>query len=92
MGDDMDQLFAIVDDVKSKLRSIPGSYNVGDNWGARTKKLVVEVDNARARRAGLSNQDIAVSMLSTLSGYEATDYREGDNVIPVTLLNSSFDN
>ena len=91
MGDDIDALFAIVDKVKLKLRSVPGSYNVGDDWGARTKKLVVAVDNARARRAGLSNQDIAVSMLSTLSGYEATDYREGDNVIPVTLRSTAED-
>jgi len=89
MGDDVDELFAIVDQVKEKLSGTPGARNVGDDWGARTKKLVVDVDNARARRAGLSNQDVAVSLLSTLSGYEATDYREGDTVIPVTLRSTA---
>jgi multidrug efflux pump subunit AcrB len=45
----------------------------------------VRVNQARARRAGVTNQDIAISLQTALTGIEATQYREEDKVIPVTL-------
>jgi multidrug efflux pump len=91
MGDDVDRLFTIVEELKTHLRETPGLLSIGDDWGNRTKKIVVDVDNARARRAGLSNQDVALSLMSNLSGFEVTDYREGDEVIPVTMRSKNDD-
>ena len=90
-GKDADRLFAIVDDVKAMLREIPGARNIRDDWGPRVKKLVVEVNEARALRAGLSNQDVAVSLQTMLSGFESTQYREDDKVIPVVLRSVAAD-
>ena len=90
-GEDVDQVFAIVDQVKPRLSAIPGTKNISDNWGARTKKLVVRIDQPRARRAGLSSQDVAVSLQTVLSGFETTDYREEDKIIPVTLRSVAAD-
>ncbi len=84
-GPDQDVLFELADGVKSRLASLSGTRNITDNWGAQTKKLIVDIDNARARRAGITNQDIAVSLRTALSGSTVTEYREGDNVIPVVL-------
>jgi multidrug efflux pump len=84
-GKDEDRIFAIVDQVKVKMDSIPGLRNITDNWGARTKKLVVRVNQDRAHRAGLTNTDIAVSLQTVLSGIQTTDYKEEDEVIPITL-------
>ncbi len=84
-GRDPDRLFDLVDGVKAELRSIPGVAGITDDWGARGKKLVVEVDQPRARRAGVTNQDVAISLQTGLSGIETTQYREGEAVIPVTL-------
>ena len=84
-GREPDALFEIVDAVKAELRAMPETTSVTDNWGMRSKKLVVEVDQPRARRAGVSSQDVAVSLQTALSGFETTQYREGDTVIPVTL-------
>ncbi|MEM1271042.1 MAG: efflux RND transporter permease subunit, partial [Bacteroidota bacterium] len=84
-GDDPSVLFGFVDQVKAHLATLEGTRNVTDNWGAFTKKLRVEIDEARAARAGVSNQDIAVSLQSALSGIEATQFREGNELIPVTL-------
>jgi len=39
---------------------------------------VVQIDEAKARRAGLSNQDIALSLQTALSGFETGDFREGE--------------
>ena len=87
----MDQVFAIVDQVKARLTAIQGTKNISDNWGARTKKLVVRIDQPRAQRAGLNSQDVAVSLQTVLSGFETTDYREADKIIPVTLRSVAAD-
>ncbi|MFN2376618.1 MAG: efflux RND transporter permease subunit [Candidatus Binatia bacterium] len=84
-GSDEDRIFEIVDRVKDRLASIPGTRLITDDWGARSKKIVVDVDQDRARRAGVTSQDVAISLQTFLSGFDTTEYREGDNVIPVTL-------
>jgi len=84
-GPDTAQVFGVADAVKAKIRSLPGSRLVSDDWGPRAKKLRVEIDPARAARAGVTNQDIAVSLQTFFSGFDTTEFREGDKVIPVTL-------
>ena len=71
--------------MKAELAKIPGTKNIRDNWGLRTKKLLVNINQPRAQRAGLSSQDVALSLQTVLTGYETTQYREDDKVIPVTL-------
>ena len=84
-GRDPDRLFDIVDAVKARLESTPGVATITDDWGMRSKKLVVAIDQPRARRAGVTNQDIAISLQTALSGFDTTEYREGETIIPVTL-------
>ena len=84
-GRDPDRLFDLVDAVTAELRSMPGAATVTDDWGMRSKKLVVAVDQPRARRAGVTSQDVAISLQTALSGFETTQYREGETSIPVTL-------
>ena len=88
-GRDVDKLFDIVERVKAKMREIPGTRLIGDDWGARSKKLRVEIDQARAQDAGVTNADIATSLQAFVSGIEATEYREGDDLIPVTLRSTA---
>ncbi len=90
-GREQDRIFDIVDRVKAELASIPGTKNIDDDWGVRTKKLVVRVDQARAQRAGISSQDVALSLQTTLSGLELSQYREGDQVIPISLRSVEAD-
>ena len=84
-GRDLDEVFVLVDKVKEKLRETAGTRGIADNWGARSKKLMIRINEARAQRAGVSNQDIAISLQTVFSGFDTTEYREGDKVIPVTL-------
>lgn len=87
-GREEDDLFDIVDALMAQLRTIPGTKNITDDWGVRSKKLVIDVDQPRARRAGVTNQDIAISLQTALSGFETTQYREQDEIIPVSLRSS----
>ena len=50
-GRDQDVLFDLVDAVSARMRSIPGAGSVSDDWGGAHRKIFVEVDQPRARRA-----------------------------------------
>ncbi|MCP4584258.1 MAG: efflux RND transporter permease subunit [candidate division Zixibacteria bacterium] len=90
-GKDPELLFSIVDDVKAKLAEIPGTKNIDTDWGTWTKKLLVDIDQPRARRAGVTNMDIAISLQSILSGIETTQFREENKIIPITLRAEASD-
>lgn len=90
-GRETEDLFQIVERVKAKLAEFPGTKTISDDWGHRTKKLIVRVNQPRAQRAGLTNRDIAISLQTILSGLVTTEYREGDEVIPITLRSVSAD-
>lgn len=84
-GRSLARTFELVDAVKGRVRGIAGTTNVRDDWGSRSKKLVVEIDQEQARRAGVTSQDIATSLRTSFTGFDITEYREGDTAIPVTL-------
>ncbi len=88
-GRDNDPLFEIVDGIVEELRRVPGARQVTDNWGARSKKVVVEIDETRARLAGVSHQDTAISLQTYLTGLETTEYREDDKLIPIVMRSAA---
>lgn len=90
-GKDQEEVFHIVDDVKAELRKAPGAVNIRDDWGQRVKKLEIIIDRDRALRAGVSNQDVAISLQTALTGVEVTQYREDENVIPVIMRSTAAD-
>lgn len=90
-GPDTDVLFSLVDQVKARLATITGVRNTTDNWGRRTKKLLVRINEPRARRAGVSSRDVAVSLQTAFSGFATTEFREDDKVIPVVLRSVGAD-
>lgn len=89
MGKDRDRIFEIADRVKARMAEMPGTKNIHDDWGLRTKKIIVNINQARAKRAGVTNQDIAFSLQTALSGIITTQYREEDDVIPITLRSAA---
>lgn len=84
-GRDLGALYRYVDEVKERLRALQGARGVTDDWGPRVKKLRINVDQPRARRADVSSSDIAMSLQAALSGIEVTSYREQEDVIPVVM-------
>jgi len=84
-GRDINEVFKIVEQVKARLREVPGARQITDSWGPRSKKVVIEIDETRASLAGITNRDVAVSMQTYLTGLATTEYREDDELIPVVL-------
>ncbi|WP_320170615.1 efflux RND transporter permease subunit [Maridesulfovibrio sp.] len=84
-GPDQKTLYMLRDKIAALLDKTPGVARVWDDWGQWTKKMEVDVDQDKARQAGLSSFDVAASLQSAMSGYQASTYREGDTNIPILL-------
>ncbi|NOU53185.1 efflux RND transporter permease subunit [Pseudoalteromonas sp. JBTF-M23] len=91
LGEDKNKIMEIARQVKAKMRQTNGLKAISDDWGLPIKKLEINIDQARARRAGVSSEDIATSLQTGLSGLELTQYREKEDTIPVILRSVASD-
>ena len=84
-GKDTYELLELSTKVKQDLAKIEGVKNIVDDWGIRNKKLSIQIDEAKALKEGITNLDIALSLQSSLSGFEVTTFRKDDKLIPIIL-------
>ncbi|PCH71155.1 MAG: multidrug transporter [Bacteroidales bacterium] len=84
-GQNPDILSDLSEQIKSKLYTIKGTKNVKDDWGPKTKKFIIDINQNNAQIAGVTNQDIATSLKTVLDGFQTGEYREADKNIPILL-------
>jgi multidrug efflux pump subunit AcrB len=87
-GDDPDELSVLAEQIKIRLSAISGTKNVKDDWGPKSKKFIIKIDQARAQSAGVTSSDIATSLQTVLDGFQTGEYREDDKSIPLILRSS----
>jgi multidrug efflux pump subunit AcrB len=78
-----EQLLDAAEQVEAAFAAIPRTVNIYNDWENRIIKAVVEVDPSRARRAGVTNEEIANSLQAVLAGGTTTVLREQDEEIPI---------
>jgi multidrug efflux pump subunit AcrB len=88
---DEEQLFKLVNQVRKKISSMDGTGQVSDDWGQQIKLLNVRINQARALRAGVSSEDVAVSLQAGLTGLKLSEFRENEDSIPIYLRSNSAD-
>ncbi|MEM7382119.1 MAG: efflux RND transporter permease subunit, partial [Bacteroidota bacterium] len=88
-GSDPDELATIAEQIKIQLSGIYGTKNVKDDWGPKSKKFLIEIDQNRAQNAGVTSQDIATSLKTVLDGFQTGEYREEDKSIPILMRSDS---
>ena len=84
-GENPDILASLSEETKQKLKSIQGTKNIKDDWGPKTKKFVVDIDQNKAQLAGVTSADIATSLQTVLDGFKTGEYREDDKSIPILM-------
>lgn len=84
-GSDPDELSSISEKIKLRLSAITGTKNVKDDWGPKSKKFLIEIDQNRAQTAGITSQDIATSLQTVLDGFQTGEYREDNKSIPIIM-------
>ena len=90
-GSDFDTLYQLADQVTEFLYGLPQVSDVKNDWGLQTKKLTVDINQELARRSGVTSEDVAYSLQAGLTGIDLTQYREGNELIPVTLRTLAAD-
>lgn len=84
-GDDIQTLRELARQVKARIRAIPGTIDVHDDWGDPVFQMTLKIDSDRAALSGLTNQDIATTVGTGLSGLSISQLRERDKLIGIAL-------
>ncbi|MCB1611591.1 MAG: efflux RND transporter permease subunit [Lysobacterales bacterium] len=84
-GPDADYLFAQSAELEQMLLDIPGTIDIWSDWYNRIDRLEVRVDQHAARIAGVTSADIARVLGQFASGSPVSQYRDGDEVIPIVI-------
>jgi multidrug efflux pump len=85
-GDDIARVREIAAQVANVVRADARTTDVQYDWdGPASKTVRLQVDQEKARLLGVSSDELAQFLDMSLSGYDATDYREGDKLIAVDL-------
>ncbi len=82
-GLDPAYIFEKGNQLAARLKAMPGTLDVRNTWENKVLKAHIVVDQTRARRAGVTSKETALSLQSHMDGIRVTDYRELDVAIPV---------
>ena len=82
---DIQTLRDLAAQVKARMRAIPGTIDVHDDWGDPVFQMTLNIDSDRAAMSGLTNQDIATTVGTGLSGLSISQLRERDKLIGIAL-------
>ena len=82
-GPDIDLLTQQTEQLMAALRKIPGTLDIKQDWNNRVINVNIEVDQKRARRAGLTSQDVAESLDIFFDGGAITDFHQDNVEVPI---------
>lgn len=82
-GPDPDVLRQLGETAKAMMLKDAGAMNVRDDWRERVKVIRPVFNEAVARRAGISKQDIDDVLLTHVNGKTVGIYRDGTHLLPI---------
>ncbi len=85
VGDDLDVLSRLTQEVKDAIRGVPGLVNLDDDLNRGKPELRLHVDRVEAMLAGVSTQEIASTVQTAVRGTEASKYRIGEDEYDITV-------
>ncbi|TNF88830.1 MAG: efflux RND transporter permease subunit, partial [Gammaproteobacteria bacterium] len=91
IGPDAEVLFDMGNELAQAARALPGIRDVKSDWENKVPRARIEVDQQRARRAGVTSKDVSRALRAQMDGVQITDYREGDLAIPVVARSVAGD-
>ncbi|GAA6203691.1 efflux RND transporter permease subunit [Thalassotalea sp. SU-HH00458] len=84
-GPDKNVIYHKAQQIMDLLHEIPDTINIRNDWENLIVKIDVQVDQHRAKRAGLTSTEIADALQTYFSGAQITEFREEDEIIPIVL-------
>lgn len=84
-GEDFTKLRAIAEEVKAKLRTLPGAIQVSDSLADTLPFTRVHLDTDRAFRTGVTPAQVGQSLRTYHGEDKVTEFREGEDLVEVIL-------
>lgn len=84
-GPDADVIYNKAQEIMDVFNQVPNTVDVRNNWENLTIKVEVQIDQHRAKLSGISSYDIAKSLEAYFVGVQVTEYRDGDEIIPLVF-------
>lgn len=84
-GPDLAVMKHISNQIQDLMKVIPGTLHVRDNIGDPVPSLNINVDSTAAAMAGITNTEVALSLLTAYEGFPVTTMREGEDAVPVYM-------
>jgi len=78
-----EKIFNYVNKFQNDLKNIEGVYLVKNDWGYKTPRIKIKIDNAAASRLNLTSYDILSSIKASYEGDEVSSYFEDTTNIPI---------
>jgi len=82
-GPDIAVLEGQAEDLMQALREIPGTIDIKQDWNNRVISVKADVDQTRARSAGVTSQDVADALNFFINGMTTTYFHQGNVEIPI---------
>ncbi|CAB1085006.1 Acriflavin resistance protein [Olavius algarvensis Delta 1 endosymbiont] len=82
-GPDTGELQKQAEQLMAGLRKIPGTIDIKQDWNNRVFTVKADVDQSRARRAGVTSEDVADTLAFFVDGLTTTNYQQGNVEIPI---------
>jgi multidrug efflux pump subunit AcrB len=84
-GPDPQVLRDIALQIEDVFAQDPGARNIRNNWRERTKELVPVFNESKARRMGVSKEDLSSTMQTAFGGSAIGLFRDGANSLPIMV-------
>jgi multidrug efflux pump subunit AcrB len=84
-GPDPAVLRDLADQAKQIMADDGGALFIRDDWRQQVKVIEPIYSPVKARRAGVSREDVATALRRTYSGLLVGVYREGDELLPIVV-------
>ena len=84
-GPDGDKLLSLAHQVEAGFADAPGLIQNENDWGNKSLKMIINVAQDKARELGVSSQSISNVMDAYFSGTKISQFREGNDSIPIVV-------
>jgi len=84
-GPELERLLTLGRQTEVFFRDTPGLIQNENDWGEKIVKFTIDIDQDKARRLGITSENMSQLLSSYFNGYKISDYREDDQSIPIML-------
>jgi multidrug efflux pump subunit AcrB len=84
-GRDFEELGRLAEQVRNRIRDIPGLVNLQDTYDPGRPEISVRPDPDKAARYGLRTNDIASTVRTALTGNDVSKFRIGEDEYDITV-------